>query len=341
MNSKLIRPLVSCLLIIALLVPAVAQAMPAAPASPQTWPAETLRDYAVPAWPQSTGANDADSGSSVDSAASNEPVGRLLLSPAIDADGDPLTNPVGSAPVARFGGAQPDPANDVLYAVIGLAAEVIPDDRQHNPAGIMVSFRIWHETSPVELVKEARSDAWGAAAVEQIFDDLHLTGRWFYQASVSGYGETPVRSFGFDTSSYSDDTRLGAARLTTQIEADGRLVVEIELDVPSSELMLAVELLAVQLIPTSDELAPPERKVLPPMVARRLRRLPQSGGTISGRRQLSADGDGSFGPGDRPKPAGVGDRTGRCSPAHRHSRSHLRPKPGWRDLARSISNPGR
>ncbi|HSN76476.1 MAG TPA: hypothetical protein VL334_15475, partial [Anaerolineae bacterium] len=264
MTKKLIRPLISCLLIIALLVPAVAQAMPAAPAGLSNGPAETLRDYAVPASSQPTGANGADNGSPADSAAPNEPVGRLLLSPAIDADGDPLTNPVGSVPVQRVGG--DDPSQDVLYAEVSLAVEVLPDDPQRNPAGTIVTFRIWHESDPVELVREARADAWGAVTTQILFDDLHLAGRWLYQASAPGFGQTPVRSLTFDTARYVQELRLGAARVTTEVEASGRLMVDIASNVAIDEGLSAVELLVFKQVIGKD--GAPQRQMLPAMVAR-------------------------------------------------------------------------
>ncbi|MFZ2362469.1 MAG: hypothetical protein WA040_24225, partial [Anaerolineae bacterium] len=146
MNHKLLRPLISCLLIAALMAPAMAQAMPAAPADQSIWPAETPRDDTFANRSPLAGLASAPgaSRSLEGSATPVTPVGRLLLSPAIDGDSNPLTNPTNSVPVQRVGG--DDSSQDVLYAEISLAAEVLPADPQRNPAGALVTFRVWHES---------------------------------------------------------------------------------------------------------------------------------------------------------------------------------------------------
>lgn len=269
MNHKLLRPLISCLLIAALMAPAMAQAMPAAPADQSVWPAETPRDDTFANRSPLAGLASAPgaSRSLEGSATPVTPVGRLLLSPAIDGDSNPLTNPTNSVPVQRVGG--DDSSQDVLYAEISLAAEVLPADPQRNPAGALVTFRVWHESDPVELVRAARADAWGAAATSILFDDLHLAGRWFYQASAPGYGETPVRSFTFDTARYSQELRLGAARVAAAAEAGGRLAVTVTSDVPLDETS-TVDILLVRLIPSASDPANPEREILPTLPARRV-----------------------------------------------------------------------
>ncbi len=234
MHSRILRTPLVLLLIATLLTPTIAQALPADPVNGQNR-SEPLAGWKTSESAAPTSATELGAGTveAPDLIASSAVAGRLLLSPAIDADGDPLTNPVGAVPVARVGG--DDRTDDVLYAEISLAAEVIPARPEHNPAGVPVTFRIWHETEPAELVKEVRADAWGAAAMQQIFDDLHLAGRWFYQASAPGYGESEVRSFTFDTTRYSQELRLGAAQVTTEVEASGRLVVDVASDVAIDE----------------------------------------------------------------------------------------------------------
>ncbi len=270
MNHQLIRPLISCLLIAALMAPAIAQAMPAAPAGQWIWPAETHRDDTIagPSPLADSASGPEASRPSEGSATAETPVGRLLLSPVIDADGDPLTNPTGSVPVQRVGG--DDPSQDVLYAEVSLAAEVLPDDPGRNPAGAVVTFRVWHESEPIELTRATRADAWGAATTQILFDDLHLAGRWFYQASAPGYGETPVRSFSFDTVRYSQELRLGAARIVSEVEASGRLVVDIASDVAMDDAASAAELIVMQLLPPAEGQGAPTKRMLPPMVARRI-----------------------------------------------------------------------
>ena len=268
-TCEVLRTPLVLFLIVTLLTPTVAQALPAAPVAGQRQLEQPTGSIPVNA--AALTAADWQDGRVAEAPAPAAPTavaGRLLLSPAIDADGNPLTNPVGAVPVAHVGG--DDRTGDVLYAEISLAAEVTPDQPDHNPAGAMVTFRVWHETEPVALVREVRSDAWGAAATQLLFDDLHLTGRWFYQASAPGYGETEVRSFTFDTTRFSEELRLGAARVTTQVEASGRLVVDISSDVAIDDSLSAVELLVFQQEAASGEGDAQEHKMLPPMLARRV-----------------------------------------------------------------------
>jgi len=204
-----------------------------------------------------------------DSPADSPVIGSLRFSPAVDADDSAASNPSAAAPVMRIGPAgAADPALDVRYAVVALAVEVMPDDATRNPAGVMVEFRLWDDAGTVDLTQRARADAWGAASAEFLLDDLHLAGQFHYSASAAGYRAAPPRAFVFDQQAYSQDVQLGAARLTTAIEADGRLVVDVESDVAIDDSLLAVQLTAVRLIPTPS--GEPDKTLLPPLVARRL-----------------------------------------------------------------------
>jgi DNA-binding beta-propeller fold protein YncE len=200
-------------------------------------------------------------------------LGTLQFAAEVDADNDHATNPTSNqpVPVIRIGTPHtladaPDP---VLYATIGLAVQVVPDNPQRNPAGTIVTFRIWNEEADIDITRSVRADAWGAALTEVLLNDLHLRGRFSYQASAPDFGETPVRQFAFDTTRYSSDTQLGAARIASQIEADGRLVVDIESDVAIAEQLGAVQLTALRVIPVTDEPGEPELEALPPLVGKR------------------------------------------------------------------------
>ena len=154
------------------------------------------------------------------------------------------------------------------YAVIALAAEVVPDNKEQNPAGAMVEFRLWDAGGLVSLTQRARADAWGAVSAQFFLDDLHLAGQFHYSARADGYGEAPRRTFAFDQNSYSSDVQLGAASLTAQVEDDGRLVLDVQSDHVIDDSLLAVQLTAVRLIPTPS--GAPDKVLLPPLAARRL-----------------------------------------------------------------------
>ncbi|CAG0937751.1 hypothetical protein TFLX_06705 [Thermoflexales bacterium] len=196
--------------------------------------------------------------------------GALHFSPAIDGDGDPATNPSEPlpVPVSRVGAA--DAGDFVRYATIDLAAEVRPDRATQNPAGVNVQFHIWNDSRKVDIVRSARSDAWGAAFVQIMFDDLHLDGTFYYEISAPGYTSAPVRTFRFDQNTYTYQVQFGAARLTSQVEADGRLVLNIESDAVIDDTPAAVQLVGVRLVVTSTTPTEPQREMLPLLVARRL-----------------------------------------------------------------------
>jgi hypothetical protein len=132
----------------------------------------------------------------------------------------------------------------------------------------MVTFRLWNEQGDVEMVREARADAWGAAFSEFALDDLHLDGRFYYSASAPGFGVTEQRAFTFDQEQFLSDTQLGAARLTTTVEADGRLVAMIESDAPVDDSPTAVALTAVRL--TENGEGGLDKELMPTLFARRL-----------------------------------------------------------------------
>ncbi|MCB0239024.1 MAG: hypothetical protein KDH08_10335, partial [Anaerolineae bacterium] len=76
------------------------------------------------------------------------------------------------------------------------------------------------------------------------------------------------RTFSFDQASYASDVWLGAARLTSLVETDGRLVVDVESDRVIDDSLLAVQLTAVRLLPTDSGV--PDKTLLPALAARRL-----------------------------------------------------------------------
>ncbi|HSD84318.1 MAG TPA: hypothetical protein VLG46_10680, partial [Anaerolineae bacterium] len=196
--------------------------------------------------------------------------GTLHFSSAIDGDGDPATNPIEPfpVPVSRAGAA--DGSDFVRYAEINLAVEVQPDRTTQNPAGVNVQFHIWNDSRKVDLVRSARSDAWGAAFVQIMFDDLHLDGTFHYEISAPGYVSAPARTFHFDQNTYAYQTQFGAARLASRLEADGRLVLDIESDAVIDDTPTAVQLVGMRLVVTSTTPTEPQREMLPLLVARRL-----------------------------------------------------------------------
>ncbi|MCB0231066.1 MAG: hypothetical protein KDH90_18445, partial [Anaerolineae bacterium] len=105
-------------------------------------------------------------------------------------------------------------------------------------------------------------------SAEFFLDDLHLAGTFHYSARAASYGETPPRTFSFDQASYASDVWLGAARLTSLVETDGRLVVDVESDRVIDDSLLAVQLTAVRLLPTDSGV--PDKTLLPALAARRL-----------------------------------------------------------------------
>ena len=138
--------------------------------------------------------------------------GRLLFAPAMDADGDPSTNPVASAfaQVVSWAGKK--------VGMIQLAAQIMPLDPAATKAGVAVTFRLWGDQG--ELISETVvSDGWGAVVLD--LPPLETQQSYRYQASAPGYGSTEVRRFRFNpfTASYTvhaDGAELTATRLPDQ-----------------------------------------------------------------------------------------------------------------------------
>lgn len=208
-------------------------------------------------------------------------IGFLRLPVEVDVDGNPASNPTTGTPVPVVRLGPVDSANTVKHATIVLAAEVVPEpagNAPRNPAGTMVDFHLWSddgqgcatENACVDVVRTARADAWGAAYVEILLDDLHLAGRFHYTASAPGYGQTAERTFTVDANQYSQDIQLGAAQVTAHVEQDGQLVVDVESIVPIDDKVTAVEITAVRLTPNPEGGDSPDRTVLPTLYARRI-----------------------------------------------------------------------
>lgn len=196
--------------------------------------------------------------------------GLIRFSPTVDQDPHPSSNPAATVgvPVGRFG--TPQNPNVALFSTVTLAVEIQPTNPNQNPAGTPVTFRVWQENSDFRLEKTARSDAWGAAAIEAGFDPAHLSGRFFYQATAPGFGQTAVRSFTFDQTQFASDLQTGVLHLSHQVEESGRITFDITSDRPLSDNPLAVELLLTRLIPVTIEPGRPQTKLMPPIIARRL-----------------------------------------------------------------------
>lgn len=194
------------------------------------------------------------------------PTGTLRFSPEVDADQDAATNPQAAVPlpVLRIGGE----GQEVRYAELDLAVEVMPDAAQHNPADTPVTFHLWNASRQVDLERRTTADAWGAAGVHIVLDDLHLNGPFFYRASAPGFGQTDTRSFAVDVDRIGHDTQLGTVVLATGFEPDGRLVVDVTSPVAIDDTLDAVTLTLLRLIPTGN--SEPDKELLPPLVARRL-----------------------------------------------------------------------
>jgi hypothetical protein len=188
MKSSRLSPflvVLTWLFVLALLLPDVALAagyLPNAPASP-----------AAPFSPWDTFAQDGPT--TVEELAREametplDSTGRLLFAPTIDSDGNPATNPVAGTVV---------PVIDLMGdkgGFVFLAAQLMPDDPEHAPIGLPVTFHIWNDRG-YDYREAARSDAWGAAGLRLLPRDIEAT--YSYQASAPGYGQTEVRSFRFN-----------------------------------------------------------------------------------------------------------------------------------------------
>lgn len=193
--------------------------------------------------------------------------GRLQFAATLDVDADPATNPLASVPVgiARIGA--PGSAEAAIYTIVTLAAELLPDQPEQNPAGTTVTFRLQNPVTQLELVREARSDAWGAAYVEIMLDDLHLAGEFTYRVSAPGYAAPAARTFVVDQQQIASDVQLGAAQLAVYQAEDGRVVADLTSSVPMADDPLAAQVVVVRVEATP---AGPQTTLLPPLIARRI-----------------------------------------------------------------------
>ncbi len=149
--------------------------------------------------------------------------GRLLFAPAMDADGDPSTNPVASAfaPVVSWAGKK--------VGMIQLAAQIMPLDPAATKAGVAVTFRLWGDQG--ELISETVvSDGWGAVVLD--LPPLETEQSYSYQASAPGYGSTEVRRFRFNPFTASYTVHADGAELTATRLPDQRLRLTLKSSLP-------------------------------------------------------------------------------------------------------------
>jgi len=164
----------SLLLILALLSPHVAWAFgpDRAPPDPELlidtagYAEEPSKLSVLPALADESPAQSSGTGSGLDVSHWVEPrplqspasvaLGRVLFAPAVDADGDPATNPTAGNPVPVI-----DVAGE-LMGVVSLAAQLAPDAKDQVVIGVPLTFMV-ENTDGSELSRTVRSDAWGAA----------------------------------------------------------------------------------------------------------------------------------------------------------------------------------
>ncbi len=142
--------------------------------------------------------------------------GFLRFAAEIDLDGDPATNPVQSspAPVINLAGK--------TYATAAFAVTVFSGSDRLLSESIPVTFKVWHNDS-LYTQEVVTADAWGAAALELPF--TNTSGTYTYQASSPGFGETEIRTFIFNPFDAAYTLSAGAARLSAEKLADGRMRV--------------------------------------------------------------------------------------------------------------------
>ncbi|MBI5877269.1 MAG: hypothetical protein HZB53_06445 [Chloroflexi bacterium] len=160
---------------------------------------------------------------------------RLLFAPAIDADGDPATNPVADEPV---------PVVKTLgqtSGLIALAAQLGSTNQRARLIGNPVTFRVWRDEQ-LWLERTIRSDAWGAVTLKLAVPETNHN--YSYQASAPGYGETEVRPFTFDASRAAVTLETDGTHLSYQLNADGRIVLTLQsplaLDAERDEAALTI-----------------------------------------------------------------------------------------------------
>ncbi len=223
------RVLLSTLLILAQLGTSVVHAMPPPIGSPNITHPSAVALTAPDTNPFASIPGPALAGSSLGPPQPLPPVspqttqGRLLFAPAIDADGDPSTNPVDGifVPVVNWVGRK--------VGVIQLAAQIMPVDPGATKAGVPVTFRLWSDQD--ELFSETVvSDGWGAVVVD--LPPLETQQAVSYQASAPGYGSTEVRRFRFDPFSASYTVHADGATLTATRLPDQRLRLTLTSSLP-------------------------------------------------------------------------------------------------------------
>lgn len=147
---------------------------------------------------------------------------RLLFAPAIDADGDPATNPVESTPVPVF------QWMSIQAGLVTLAVQFSVGET-NRAIGVPVTFRVWDEQGIV-LTQTVNSDAWGAASLEVPLEDVSQ--EYAYQASAPGYGETEMRYFRFDPPHAAYTVHPDGADLQVQALASGNLLFTLNSPMP-------------------------------------------------------------------------------------------------------------
>ncbi|RLC58923.1 MAG: hypothetical protein DRI80_13260, partial [Chloroflexota bacterium] len=223
-QQRLSKVFLSIWMVLALLSPNVAQAamtLQPSPALPETFQAGGSAELSASA---PLGLQPETAAGSTTSAPVEASAGRLLFAPAIDADGDPASNPVISTPVPVI-----DLAGEIGGVVI-LAAQLAPDDAAVTPIGVPVTFRVWDARGDVQFEQTARSDAWGAVSVQVILRDVDV--EYSYQASAPGYGETEVRYFRFDPAQAAYRLHLDGAQLWYWKQGPGQVLFTLRSPVP-------------------------------------------------------------------------------------------------------------
>ena len=91
----------------------------------------------------------------------------------------------------------------------------------------VVEMTLWDDADRCGLkTRRARADAWGATSAEFFLDDHHLAGTFHYSARCR-LRRDPAAPSASIQASYASDVWLGiTSRLTSQVETDGRLVVD-------------------------------------------------------------------------------------------------------------------
>lgn len=149
--------------------------------------------------------------------------GHIWFAPAVDADGNPATNPVETERV---------PIMDLLgykHGMVTLATQLEPNDAAQVPVDVPVTFRVWTAEGTI-FEQTVPSDAWGAASVQVAPETL--AGPFFYQASAPGYATTEMRTFDFDLDRAAYVLQQGGAELLYWKQGPGRVLLTLRSSVP-------------------------------------------------------------------------------------------------------------